>query len=257
MKKINSKGFVLAETLVVTVFLMLIFSMIYSYFYPLIGEYEKREVYDDVDGKYSVYWLKKMIEDPSYTIPSTDSRKAYFERYGFVRFKCSDITDESKKAQCTSLVKALQVEGCNEKGNNCSIFITRYTLKAKSTASATEKAKYIFKDVVNNQSTQLKKYLDNCLEGPTCSLAYFTNEANKKCCTKKNECDITPTSNNETCAELANKKIFSSGFQDYIKVLPDYNYSGMSSAKYRVIATFQHKADNNNYYSYATIEVNK
>ena len=38
MKKINNKGFVLAETLVVTVFLMILFTMIYSNFYPLIGE---------------------------------------------------------------------------------------------------------------------------------------------------------------------------------------------------------------------------
>ena len=55
MKKINNKGFVLAETLVVTVFLMILFTMIYSNFYPLIGEYEKRENYDDVDGKYVAY----------------------------------------------------------------------------------------------------------------------------------------------------------------------------------------------------------
>ena len=42
MKKINSSGFVLAETLVVTVFLMVIFSMIYASFIPLVGEYEKK-----------------------------------------------------------------------------------------------------------------------------------------------------------------------------------------------------------------------
>ena len=52
MKKINSKGFALAETLIVTVFLMVIFTMIYANFVPLVGEYEKREYYDDVNGKY-------------------------------------------------------------------------------------------------------------------------------------------------------------------------------------------------------------
>ena len=68
MKKINNKGFVLAETLVVTVFLMILFTMIYSNFYPLIGEYEKRENYDDVDGKYVAYWMKKLVEDQNYSI---------------------------------------------------------------------------------------------------------------------------------------------------------------------------------------------
>ena len=47
MKKLNRKGFVLAETLVVTVFLMIIFTMIYQNFVPLMGEYERRENYDN------------------------------------------------------------------------------------------------------------------------------------------------------------------------------------------------------------------
>lgn len=74
MLKFNNKGFVLAETLVVTVFLMVIFGMLYSNFYPLIGEYEKRETYDDVDSKYAVYWLKRMIEDNDYK-PSDIKKK--------------------------------------------------------------------------------------------------------------------------------------------------------------------------------------
>ena len=63
MKKINNKGFVLAETLVVTVFLMVLFTMIYSNFYPLIGEYEKRENYDDVDGKKITNDLEESIKN--------------------------------------------------------------------------------------------------------------------------------------------------------------------------------------------------
>lgn len=65
MEKNSTSGFVLAETLVVTVFLMTIFTMLYVNFYPLIGEYEKRETYDDVDGKYAAYLIKRFIEDES------------------------------------------------------------------------------------------------------------------------------------------------------------------------------------------------
>ena len=43
MKKNSTSGFILAETLVVTVFLMTIFTMLYVNFYPLIGEYEKEK----------------------------------------------------------------------------------------------------------------------------------------------------------------------------------------------------------------------
>ena len=47
-----------------------VFALIYTNFMPLVGEYEKRENYDSVDGKYSAYWLKRMIEDESYNIPN-------------------------------------------------------------------------------------------------------------------------------------------------------------------------------------------
>ena len=86
MKKINNKGFVLAETLVVTVFLMILFTMIYSNFYPLIGEYEKRENYDDVDGKYVSYWMKKLVEDQNYSI--SEAKKTNMRNYGFFRLEC-------------------------------------------------------------------------------------------------------------------------------------------------------------------------
>ena len=65
MKK-NNNGYVLAETLVVTVFVMAIFSVIYVNFYPLAGEYERREFYDDVDSKYETYWIKRFIQGSSY-----------------------------------------------------------------------------------------------------------------------------------------------------------------------------------------------
>ena len=51
MIKNNEKGFVLAETLVVSVFIMTIFTLMYVNFYPLMAQYEKREFYDDLDSK--------------------------------------------------------------------------------------------------------------------------------------------------------------------------------------------------------------
>ena len=40
-KKSNNKGFILVETLIVSVFIMAIFSILYTNFFPLIGEYER------------------------------------------------------------------------------------------------------------------------------------------------------------------------------------------------------------------------
>ena len=111
MKKINNKGFVLAETLVVTVFLMILFTMIYSNFYPLIGEYEKRENYDDVDGKYVSYWMKKLVEDQNYSI--SEAKKTNMRNYGFFRLECSDLNNNSQQTTlCNNLLQAYEINGC-------------------------------------------------------------------------------------------------------------------------------------------------
>ena len=249
MKKINRNGFVLAETLVVTVFLMVIFTMLYRNFYPLIGEYEKRENYNDVDSMYSVYWLKRLIEDSSYQIPSNSYKKNNFDNYGYMRFECKDVSiDSGKQETCISLVKSLEIEGCSGNGNDCDIFITKYQIAGVNPD---------FKETVKKQSNPLKKYqelgndknvyINQCVEDrcPLCISSPSEVEASL----------ITKTK--ETCKEKSQKKVFNTGFQDYIRNLPDYTTPSLSSAKYRVIAVFHHKKDNNNFYSYATIEVNR
>lgn len=59
----NQAGFVLIETLVVSVAVMGIFSLIYANYYPLVGEYERREAYDDIDSKYIAHWARKILLD--------------------------------------------------------------------------------------------------------------------------------------------------------------------------------------------------
>jgi len=238
MKKINSSGFVLAETLVVTVFLMAIFAMLYSSFLPLAGEYEKRENYDNVDGKYSVYWLKRMIEDSSYHVPCTASNNL-IKNKGYVRFKCSDIDDEEKQAFCINMVQSLQVANCDRNGDNCDIFITRYRLDKPNDTSRTW-----FKQAVK---TGTKRYQENC-SGSNCRSNYISN------CVANSS---GSSEDQEKCTLKADKKVFQSGLQDYVFSLPDYAAESLNYANYRVIAVFHNKKDNNNYYSYATIEVNR
>ena len=105
MKKINNNGFVLAETLIVTVFLMVLFTMVYSNFYPLIGEYEKREGYDDIDGKYAAYWIKKLVESAAFQPSNT--KKEFMQQYGYMRFECSDIQSvDNQRDICINLVNS-------------------------------------------------------------------------------------------------------------------------------------------------------
>ena len=60
MKK-NNKGFVLVETLVVSVAIAAIFSVIYTNIVPVLGEYEKVENYDDLDSKYIAHWMRMLV----------------------------------------------------------------------------------------------------------------------------------------------------------------------------------------------------
>ena len=93
MKKLNNKGFVLAETMVVAVFIMTIFGIIFINFYPLMAQYEKREFYDDIDSKYDVYWFKRIIENKKFvsnsTINSFNSQLS--GGVGRVAFTCSNV----------------------------------------------------------------------------------------------------------------------------------------------------------------------
>lgn len=234
MKKNNNQGFVLAETLVVTVFLMVIFGMLYSNFYPLIGEYEKRETYDDVDSKYSIYWLKRFIEDSDY-IPS-DEKKKNLANNSFMRFECKDIIDSQKEETCKNLVEELQIEGCDNEGDNCNIFITPYKIDN-------------FKKTVE---TKFQRYKENCFSSNTqCKNSYI--EKNFK---NDKYGDISDEKRREKWSIRSEKSVFNSGMKDYIFSLPNYNNTD-NRPDYRVIACFQHKKDNNNFYSYATIEVNR
>ena len=57
-KNLNSKAFILVETLIVGVFIMAIFSLLYTNFFPLVGEYERYKDYDTVEAIYIAHWAR-------------------------------------------------------------------------------------------------------------------------------------------------------------------------------------------------------
>ncbi len=63
IKKINNKGFMLAETLIVSLFVMSTFSMLYVNILPLIAEYETEQKYNTVEATYNTHWARKIILD--------------------------------------------------------------------------------------------------------------------------------------------------------------------------------------------------
>ena len=61
MKKLNKKGFVLVETLIVTVFVVTLFIVIYQATVPALGELEQQNKYDDIDSVYYSNLYKQML----------------------------------------------------------------------------------------------------------------------------------------------------------------------------------------------------
>jgi len=96
MNNLNNKGFVLAETMIVSVFILSIFSIIFINFYPLMGQYEKREFYDDIDSKYDIYWFKRMFESEKMVSDSkiVELEGDAMENSGYLEIKCDDIFGE-------------------------------------------------------------------------------------------------------------------------------------------------------------------
>ena len=76
-----------------------IFTVLYSNYFPIMANFEKREYYDDVDSKYIAFWLKYMIQDSSFIttgLPNANGQTA---------FSCGNITNSTKQKTCISLVR--------------------------------------------------------------------------------------------------------------------------------------------------------
>lgn len=169
MKKINNKGFALVETLIVTAFVVGIFSVMYANFYPMMGEYEKRENYDDISSIYNANLFKMLIE----RIRETD---------GDLRSEIERVTTgHNIEQECTyeTVSPGLTIPHCND--------ITEHkdyvTIDEESFSKEENKEYYVtlttqlnvekiyllpyniekFKDTVKNSSefdTQTKEYID-------------------------------------------------------------------------------------------------
>ena len=183
MRKLNNKGFMLVETLIVAVFLVTIFSILYTNFYPLIGEYERREFYDDIDSKYSIYWIKRIVQSGSYRL--TEADKTTIDRNGFIKFSCNNIIgDEDQKATCQETLNRTGADPNN-------IYIIDFV------------------------TSDFKYAVDN------------------------------------------NKSSYDEDLREYINYLPEFTKGSLNGAQFRLIVVFHNTKDDNDFYSYATIEVKK
>lgn len=158
-KFINNKGFVLVETLVVSVFVVTVFTFLYINVLPLIGSYEEEVNYDSIDTKYIGNLARNNLKH--YLSNDTAVGKAIvimknnlYTDTLYIEINCdSKINDipifgnqgEDNYAQCKEFMSLANVEH---------IYITKYNLSDIKTAIVNNT-----NTSVNNLSSQTKEYI--------------------------------------------------------------------------------------------------
>lgn len=126
MKK-NNEGFVLTETLVVTIFVLGIFVLIYRNSIPLISEHQKLKNYDDMSTVYSVNLIKNIIVNDS----NYENVKKSVDTNGYLDLSnCNDLTNS------TLCIKAKELIGI---GSSDRIIFTKWDPSAINEKIATKK----------------------------------------------------------------------------------------------------------------------
>ena len=238
MKKISNKGFVLAETIIVAVFMVTIFSALYSNYFPIMANYEKRAYYDDLDSKYTAFWLKYMIQDPKYTldcsiIPEGTADEPIYKKFSgsgstcsshYFFFDCNDIaaTETTKRKACRRLVK--------EAG-----LVDNLYCKTSSNTLCSGARQYNEPLFVHTGDLQL---------GYVAIITPY---------------NLTEFKKNLSDPNSALYNNISDGMIDYINSLPDYIHKSNNGAQYRIILELydNRESERNALYKYATIEVTK
>lgn len=141
LKKINNKGFMLLETLIVSVFVMSVFTMIYANILPMMAEYEKYHNYNTVEATYKAHWARKIALDGlnDDTFDMVANSKNYYDITDCSLYTKNDRDD--MESWCNNYKYANSIK---------SIYLTSYSLEN-------------FKETVSSSSTfsrSFKEYVD-------------------------------------------------------------------------------------------------
>ena len=130
----NKKGFVLLETLVVTIFTLIIFTLLYTTTVPLLGKYKDLSYYNDIDITYDLYYLKRLIKN--------DNKYNDINNSSYQSIKCTDLEDANT---CNSYFDALNI-----KKNDELVYLDLKELSANK--------KYLSSDILDYVNRIDKKY---------------------------------------------------------------------------------------------------
>lgn len=145
MYKLNKNGFALAETLIASVFVMTIFTIIFLNFFPMMGEYERRQNYDDIDSIYKTYLIKRMLE--------SNGSKAKQEFQKLTTSNPYILFDVNSGGVCNKVMNGETINYCNN------LLTETKTVKLILTNYRTEKIKSMVKEGTADFGGKLNDYI--------------------------------------------------------------------------------------------------
>ena len=150
-KKLKSmKGFAMAELLAVSLVILVLFSVLFSNYLPLVAEYENRIMYNDVSAQYAAYYVRQIvkdaIDDENFSVEITTINKD-----GYVSlFKDSDVNNANNKICMLASSKYNDEKAIESSKKACNEMIALYDIKEVIVT------KYSLADLKSN-----KKYKQN------------------------------------------------------------------------------------------------
>lgn len=145
MKKLNNKGFLLVETVIVSVFVLTLFVLIYQNSVPMINEYDQRAKYDDIDSIYGLSLIRNLV--------LMDTNYLFFLKEvnsnGYKEIKCSDL---EKQTACENITTSLNMTDKNH------IYISKWDVSelAKNNELSNDFLDYVLYVKKQNQPEETK-----------------------------------------------------------------------------------------------------
>ena len=192
MKYQNKKGFVLLETLIVTIFTLIIFTVLYTSVVPLLGRYDTLSYYNDLDTTYDLYYIRNMLFN--------DSNYESISNLEYKNITCASLNDIET---CQEYFQALNINPSNE---DELIYLDLSNDDVKNNSSLSDDIKDYLKyidvkekilllkrdDYISYLELSTKTFKDQIIES-------INNPSDSSCKTKVEEDGITYISGDSTC----------------------------------------------------------
>ncbi len=154
IKRLDDRGFVLVETIIVAVFIIGICTFVFANFLPLMADYERTNNYDQVESKYKVNEIRKMLLREIFK--DNTKRGLLTEVTNYTRYQNYEDNTTGQTVTKNSLCKELDDE------NYCNALLGSSFLDVKEIIITKFKLSSLKTDVKDNKNfdRSLREYID-------------------------------------------------------------------------------------------------